>query len=110
MSDRTDGLIDLLHRLPEADKTTVLAALGDRYRAARGSAGKDVASDLLKSLTAWMGFIVMFAPDIVPILEELLPQVVGQHAASVVLAIIAKIVGAAIIYGRIRAKVLGGSA
>lgn len=105
-----DDLIALLSRLPQGDKDTVLAALGDRYRAARTSAGGNVASDLLKSITAWMGFIVMFAPDIVPILEELLPQVVGQHAASVVLAIIAKIIGAAIIYGRIRAKVLGSAA
>lgn len=106
----SDDLVKLLTRLPEPDKNTVLAALGARYRVARGTAGKDVASDLLKSLTAWMGFIVMFAPDIVPILEELLPQVVGPHAASVVLAIISKIVGAAIIYGRIRAKVLGSAA
>lgn len=105
-----DDLIALLSRLPQGDKDTVLAALGARYRAARASAGGNVASDLMRSITAWMGFIVMFAPDVVPILEEKLPQVIGPDAAIVVLSIIAKIVGAAIIYGRIRAKVLGGSA
>ncbi len=118
MSRAEERLGSLMKVLSASDRDIIVAAMTERY--AQGKAvgqnlandpqshpGAKVLADLAKSLTAWMAAIVFFAPDILPLLQESLPPLIGPQATTAVLTIAVKAIALATLYGRIRAKVIG---
>lgn len=99
--------MSLKERLSQEDYDTVVALIKLAKEQGNGHPGRAVLAGLTKSLTAWCAAIVFFAPDVLPLMQESLPQIIGQPATNTVIALAAKVVAIATLYGRIRARALG---